>query len=663
MIAERDQGVTVQSTLGGKKIAMGFDEDSLEHLMSVMTDLYSDPQLAVIREYSTNAYDAQIEAGVQRPIEVTLPTSLKSYLTIKDYGIGMNADTIERVYSKYGASTKRDTNDQVGMLGLGCKSALTYTHQFSIRSIMDGVCSLVSVSRDERGSTMTVEEMPSDEDNGTEIIIPVNRGHSFGEKAADFFKYWKPGTVLVDGVEPEHVEGLQVSDKLLVIDHNEAGYYSRDRKNYVVMGNVAYPVEADELNTGLSYGYSLVATVDIGSVNFTPSREALMYTAKTRQTLEAVAADLSAAIVQAIQNEVDQAGTRLDAIKALRSWRGVLPNSAQPKAGDYTYNGEAIPTGLKCSDTDPGYLTSTTTSHVLSRTSKMRDYSVGKWPETMWITNYSPDNYTASHKKKMNKYRVDSGLEHLDNYLMFRGAIPASVKKWVPASHIVDWETVKKIKLPRAISNNPQGNSPFAQRLAGSYDFWRNDQWHRGIAADEIDQSKPLFWHHGNRYETSYYAETLMALHPGCTVVALSSNRIDKFQRDFPNAVASKKACEDAAAAWEAKHMTRGTNRIWFGLEDAGIREEFASLEPGKLDDPVVSKLARIAKQDLTKLDNERSLIQRTVYNAGQVRLNGWKNPLQQYPLYSEYLLRQAEDHMYLYLNAAYVAANGKVGA
>ena len=45
------------------RTAMTFDENAIAHLMSVLTDLYSDPTLAVVREYSTNARDAQIAAG------------------------------------------------------------------------------------------------------------------------------------------------------------------------------------------------------------------------------------------------------------------------------------------------------------------------------------------------------------------------------------------------------------------------------------------------------------------------------------------------------------------------------------------------------------------------------------------------------------------------
>jgi sensor histidine kinase regulating citrate/malate metabolism len=126
MIATKNNSIQVESNVQGEKIAMGIDPAAMAHIMSILTDLYSDPEYAVIREYSTNAFDSHIEAGQTRPIEVTLPTDLAPFLTIRDFGIGLDAEGIESIYSLYGASTKRNTNDQVGMLGLGCKSALTY---------------------------------------------------------------------------------------------------------------------------------------------------------------------------------------------------------------------------------------------------------------------------------------------------------------------------------------------------------------------------------------------------------------------------------------------------------------------------------------------------------------------------------------------------------
>lgn len=67
---------TREGNLGGETVAMSVDAASMAHVMSILTDLYSDPVLAVIREYSTNAFDSHVEAGVQRPIEVSLPNAM-----------------------------------------------------------------------------------------------------------------------------------------------------------------------------------------------------------------------------------------------------------------------------------------------------------------------------------------------------------------------------------------------------------------------------------------------------------------------------------------------------------------------------------------------------------------------------------------------------------
>src|SRR5262245_34262870 len=105
----------VDSTLAGENVRMGIDTSALQHIISVLTDLYSDPELAVIREYSTNALDAHRDAGNPLPIEVTLPTPLAPLFKVRDYGDGLDAEDIRNIYSRYGTSTKRDSNDVVGM--------------------------------------------------------------------------------------------------------------------------------------------------------------------------------------------------------------------------------------------------------------------------------------------------------------------------------------------------------------------------------------------------------------------------------------------------------------------------------------------------------------------------------------------------------------------
>ena len=151
MIPNNLLDIKTEGNISGEHISMTIDEGSLQHIMSVLTDLYSDTAMACIREYSTNARDAQIEAGHDGPIDITLPSMLLPVFKVRDYGKGLSLDDIRNVYSKYGASTKRESNGFNGMLGLGAKSALTYTSSFTVVSVNGGYRHVVEVGRDEDG--------------------------------------------------------------------------------------------------------------------------------------------------------------------------------------------------------------------------------------------------------------------------------------------------------------------------------------------------------------------------------------------------------------------------------------------------------------------------------------------------------------------------------
>jgi hypothetical protein len=198
---------TLESTMTPEAtIGMTIDEGAMAHIMSVLTDLYSDPIAAVIREYSTNGYDAHIESGYTGPIMVSLPSEYAQTFSVRDYGAGLDLDDLYRIYSRYGASTKRESNDVVGMLGLGCKSGLTFTNQFSIVSVKNGVqiTALVYLQENGVGAIDVVDTKATTEPSGVLISIPVDHSHrAFHDRAAAFFRFWPKGTVLVDGQEPK----------------------------------------------------------------------------------------------------------------------------------------------------------------------------------------------------------------------------------------------------------------------------------------------------------------------------------------------------------------------------------------------------------------------------------------------------------------------------
>ena len=158
--------------------------------------MYSDPIRAIAREYCTNSLDAHREVGkYDEPIEITLPTTFDPFLRIKDWGPGISPDRMENVFIKYGASTKRDNNIQIGSFGLGCKVFFSYGDAFNIETIFNNVKYNYVCYIDETkvGKLSLMEQTPTEDGNGTTIIIPVN-GKDFNKFADDIefvTRHWK----------------------------------------------------------------------------------------------------------------------------------------------------------------------------------------------------------------------------------------------------------------------------------------------------------------------------------------------------------------------------------------------------------------------------------------------------------------------------------------
>ena len=121
-------------------VSFGIKSDGLAHIFNVLRNqLYSDKILAVMREYSANAVDANVEAGKPlTPITVTLPNRMNLNFKVRDNGFGLSDEDIREVYAFYGESTKRNSNALIGQLGLGSKSAFAYGDNFVINSFIGG---------------------------------------------------------------------------------------------------------------------------------------------------------------------------------------------------------------------------------------------------------------------------------------------------------------------------------------------------------------------------------------------------------------------------------------------------------------------------------------------------------------------------------------------
>jgi hypothetical protein len=69
-------------------VFFGIKKEGFSHIFNVLRNqLYSDKELAVVREYSANAYDAHVQKGISdRPFEVNLPSRLDPFFKVRDFG-------------------------------------------------------------------------------------------------------------------------------------------------------------------------------------------------------------------------------------------------------------------------------------------------------------------------------------------------------------------------------------------------------------------------------------------------------------------------------------------------------------------------------------------------------------------------------------------------
>lgn len=284
--------------------------------------IYSNPILAVCRELACNALDANREADNGHiPVEINLPNYQEKFFKVKDSGPGISPDRMESIYLKYAASTKRDSNDQIGAFGIGAKSPFSYSDSFTIVTNHNGKCYNYAAFIDESriGKLITLSETDTIEPNGTEIIVPVNSSDfvNFNAAVERSTRHWnvKPkingGTISWRNVEPT------ISGSNWFISGSRESYYNQSIN--IVVGEIEYSVDVNacrgfaDMSVLNSFYSDLYLKFDVGEVSLAANRESVYLDPKTKNLIAERIKSVKSEFVSFLQKKVDSQPTYWDA--------------------------------------------------------------------------------------------------------------------------------------------------------------------------------------------------------------------------------------------------------------------------------------------------------------------------------------------------------------
>lgn len=270
--------------------------------------LYTDKILAVIRELSCNAYDAHVAAGcADKPFDIHLPNQFEPYFRVSDQGPGLAEEDVYGLYTTYFASSKTDSNEYIGALGLGSKSPFSYSDTFTVTSRHGGTRKVYTAYLTEDGmpSIVKMSEEPHTGPTGIDVQLAVKSHdfYTFQDRARSVFVYFPVHPV---------IQGAKIQIQVPEYTTKGTGWAIRkdgfgDGGTRAIQGVVSYPVpqtndpKADEL---LRLGVDMF--FEIGELEVAASREALSMTKATAKNLaervKTVAAEIGAEVSKSIEN-------------------------------------------------------------------------------------------------------------------------------------------------------------------------------------------------------------------------------------------------------------------------------------------------------------------------------------------------------------------------
>jgi hypothetical protein len=270
-----------------ESIGMSLDLDSAQILMQMLSkNLYSDAIGSTIRETVSNSIDSHRKAGIDDPVIVRFSMNARNEyeFSVEDFGVGLNADDVRNIISKYGKSTKRDSNLFIGAMGLGWKSPLAYSSSFHFICRKDGMERKYMMYEGEEVNTIDLlSEEATSERNGVKVVVPVRwvDRQVFYDKIKEQLAYFE--NVYFDVSVNGHT--IPNNFKIYRGEHFQYSELIKDNHLHICLDNVYYPIDFAKLGISvIEFPVALRFSLSDGLFP-TPNREALKYTQEAKEII------------------------------------------------------------------------------------------------------------------------------------------------------------------------------------------------------------------------------------------------------------------------------------------------------------------------------------------------------------------------------------------
>jgi hypothetical protein len=302
-----DKTIVVERSGEFDESSFGIDTEDVSLILEIIRNkLYSNKVGSFVREITSNAYDAMVEAAINRgetelavrdqTIEFTLPSrDNNNTFTIRDYGTGMSDEKVKKIYTRVGKSTRSGSNKFVGMMGIGRLVGFCMTDSFNVASYVDGIRTeyLCYIDETKCGKVAMLSQTETTEPNG--IAISVNVPEEFWDQLAQEVTYFTSFIeevkfrFLSTGYDYRFSRIDRTKEKDISFKGTGWVRYSSfigESRAYVKMGLVKYPLPNSMLHGEFFRHGTTIFTVPIGDVTVGASREGLEFTAATKAYVE-----------------------------------------------------------------------------------------------------------------------------------------------------------------------------------------------------------------------------------------------------------------------------------------------------------------------------------------------------------------------------------------